>query len=273
VSDEPAVPADDEPEPAKPAAPDVGQGRRPSVKRPWPRLPKWFWAGTALALTAFATVGVVAWVKVSQFEEQPLYERRSPSVDGRQTHNVGRYTLPDAPIRDVPCGVIKGLRVQGGPETAPLLEEAVVGLCRRIAAIKGYGVELSFRIRFLAEKRAIISFANFGRTGELTTTVSEDFGESPPRILLNDAFLRGGGQFKGYLLPELAHEMWHAANLGVSAEDELGARKVELAACALIPSSDQFRGCTDAKRIVEAGDEAALRGLEAAGYRLRGPRP
>lgn len=247
-------------------APQVGQGRRPSVKRPWPRLPRWFWAGTAVALVAFVTVGVVAVVKMSQFEEQPLYERRSPPLAGEQSHHVGRVVLPEAPIKEVDCGAVKGLRVQGGPETAPLLEEALQGLCRRVAAVKDYGVELSFRMKALAEQRAVISFANFGRTGELTTTLSA-VGDEPPRILLNDAFLRGGGQFKGFLLPELAHELWHHGDVSITAEDELGARKVELAACALIPSADQFRGCTDAKRIVEEGDEAALRGLRDAGYR------
>jgi hypothetical protein len=83
---------------------------------------------------------------------------------------------------------------------------------------------------------------------------------------VSDSFLRGGGVFKGFLLPELAHELWHGGHAVVTAQDELMARKVELAACADIPGSASFRGCTDAKRIVDAGDDAALRGLRAAGY-------
>jgi hypothetical protein len=220
----------------------------------------------ALLLTAFVAVGVVAVVKVASFEEQPLYERRSPPLGTEQSHQVGRVVLPEAPVFDVQCGAITGLRVQGGPDTGPLLADALRGLCRRVAGVGTYGVELADRMKALADQRAIVSFANFGRTGELTTTLPGTAPDVPPRILLNDAFLRGGVQFKGFLLPELAHEMWHAGSAYVTADDELAARKVELAACALIPSGDQFRGCTDAKRIVEDGDENALRGLRAAGY-------
>ena len=243
-------------------APRVGQGRRPAVKRPWPRLPAWFWAGTAVAVTGFLVVAVVAVVKMASFTEQPLYERRS-APNATQSHHVGRVVLPEAPLTDVPCGGLTGLRVQGGADTGPLLADAIRGLCRRVTAIGPYGVELADRIKVLADQRAIVSFANFGRTGELTTTLPG----TPPRVLLSDAFLRGGGRFKGFLLPELAHEMWHAGSAAVTAEDELTARKVERAACGLIPSSDAFRGCTDAKRIVESGDRAALEGLRKAGYR------
>ena len=233
------------------------------MKRPWPRLPAWFWAGTALTVAAFVTFAVVAVVRMASFEEQPIYERRSPPLATEQSHHVGRVGLPDAPLREVECGAIRGLRVQGGPETGELLADAVRGLCRRVAVVGTYGPELADRIKLLADQRAIVSFANFGRTGELTTTLPG----SPPRVLLNDAFLRGGGQFKGFLLPELAHELWHAGRADLTAEEELTARKVEVAACALVPANESFRGCNDARRIVAAGDEEALRGLRAAGFR------
>lgn len=216
-----------------------------------------------MALVAFAVVGVVAVVGMARFKEQPLYERRSASVPGEQSHRVGRVVLPTAPLRPVPCGAVNGLQVQGGPEAGALLADAVGGLCRRIAALKPYGTALAERIAVLAKAGAVVSFANFGRTGELTTTLAG----TPPRVLLSDAFLRGGGQFKGFLLPELAHELWHAGSTDVTAEDELAARKVELAACAVVPSSAAFRGCTDAKRIVDDGDAVALRKLRAVGYR------
>ncbi|HEU0130896.1 MAG TPA: hypothetical protein VFQ85_07900 [Mycobacteriales bacterium] len=243
--------------------PLVGQGRRPAVKRPWPRLPRWFAIGAVVALVAFVAVAVVAVVGIARFTEQPLYERRSPSLAGQQSHTVGRVTLPEAPLAPVDCGVVRGLRVQGGPETGPLLTEVLRGLCKRIAGVGPYGARLADRIVLLARQGAVVSFANFGRTGELTTTVAG----SPPRVLVSDAFLRGGGQFKGFLLPELAHELWHAGSTDLTAEDELLARKVELAACADIPGSEAFRGCTDAKRIVDDGDAAALAALRAAGYR------
>jgi hypothetical protein len=241
--------------------PAVGQGPRPAGRRPWPALPRWFVIGAAATLVAFLVVGAGAVVAVVRFKEQPLYERRSPSRDG-MSHFVGRVELPDAPTFPVACGAIKGLRIQGGVEAGALLAEAVTGLCKRVAGIGPYGPRLADRIIVLAKAGAVVSFANFGRTGELTTTVAG----TPPRILVSDAFLRGGGLFKGYLLPELAHELWHAGNVDVTAEEELTARKVELAACADIPGSASFRGCTDAKRIVTDGDEKALRELRAAGY-------
>jgi hypothetical protein len=217
--------------------------------------------GAALATVVFVAAAVLAVVAVSSFEEQPLYERRSPSRAG-QSHYVGRVVLPDAETTPVACGAVTGLRVQGGPQTGPLLVEVLAGLCRRIAGVGSYGPALADRIVVLAKAGAVVSFANFGRTGELTTTLAGP----PPRVLVSDAFLRGGGVFKGFLLPELAHELWHAGHSVVTAEDELTARKVELAACAGIPGSASFRGCTDARRIVGAGDAAALAGLRAAGY-------
>jgi hypothetical protein len=211
----------------------------------------------------FVAVGAVAVVGMTRFKDQPLYERRSAPLPGEQSHRVGRVEYPTAPLRPVACGAVTGLQVRGGPETGPLLADAVGGLCKRIAALRPYGTELAERIALLAKAGAVVSFANFGRTGELTTTVAGN----PPEVLLSDAFLRGGGQFKGFLLPELAHEFWHAGSVDVTATDELAARKVELAACAVVPSSDAFRGCTDAKRIVDDGDEKALRELRAVGYR------
>lgn len=241
--------------------PVVGQGRRPAGRRPWPVLPRWFVIGVATLLAAFLVVAVVAVVAVVRFTEQPLYERRSPPHAGL-THFVGRVELPDAPTFPVACGAVHGLRIQAGLEAGALLAESVTGLCKRLAGIGTYGPELADRIVVLAKAGAVVSFANFGRTGELTTTLAG----TPPRVLVSDSFLRGGGLFKGFLLPELAHELWHAGNVHVTAEEELAARKVELAACADIPGSASFRGCTDARKIVRDGDAKALAALRAAGY-------
>jgi hypothetical protein len=245
-------------EPAAP--PRVGQGKRPAVKRPWPTLPRWFVIGAVVSLVGFVAVGAIAVTAMVRYKEQPLYERRSASLSGEQSHHVGRVVLPKAGTFPVACGAIRGLSVQGGAEAGALLADAIGGLCKRIPSIETYGPQLADRIAALAKQHAVVSFADFGRTGELTTTIAG------PRILMSDAFLRGGGQFKGFLLPELAHELWHAGSTSLTAEDELQARKVELAACALVPSSAVFRGCTEAKRIVKAGDDAALRGLRAAGF-------
>jgi hypothetical protein len=235
------------------------------VPRPWPRLPLWFRAGAVATGVAFLVVGAIALKAILGFEEQPIYERRSAPAPG-QSHNVGRVVLPDAPYRDVRCGSVDGLRVQGGPESGAFLEEALRGLCKNLNGIDPYGTDLATRIVALAKERAVVSFANFGRTGELSTTLPRS-GSEPPRVLLSDSFLRGGGKFKGFLLPELAHELFHAGSADVGAAEELTARRVEWAACHTIPSEEAFRGCTDAKAVVEAGEEAALRGLRAVGYR------
>lgn len=239
----------------------VGQGRRPAIRRPWPALPRWFVVGSVVGLVAFVAVVVVAIVAMVTFQEQPLFERRSAPA-GNLSHDVGRVTLPDAPYTEVTCNGVTGWRVQGGTDTTALLSGAFGGLCKRLGALGPYSAPLGDRIVALAKQRAVLSFANFGRTGELTTTLVG----SPPRILLSDAFLRGGGQFKGFLLPELAHEIWHGGTATVTARAELDARKVEARACALIPSKTAFRGCTEAQRIVAYGDDVALAKLEAAGY-------
>lgn len=241
--------------------PAVGQGKRPNVPRPWPRLPLWFRVGAGMAFVAFLVVAAVALKAILGFEEQPLYERRSPPIAG-QTHNVGRVELPDAPVREVPCRSVSGLKVQGGPESGPLLEEVVSGLCKNLNRIAPYDDELGERIVALARQGAIVSFANFGRTGELSTTLPGP----PPRILVSDSFLRGGGQFKGFLLPVIAHEIMHAGSTSYAAAGELEARSAEWEACKTVPRPDAFRGCTDAQRIVEDGEEKALRGLREAGY-------
>ena len=245
------------------APPAVGQGKRPAVRRPWPRLPLWFRIGAVVSFVAFLAVAALSLKAILGFREQPLYERRSAPVAGRLSHDVGRVELPNAPLRDVPCGAVTGLRVQGGPESGALLEEVLRGLCENLNGVGADASLLADRIVALAEQRAIVSFANFGRTGELSTTLAG----SPPRVLLSDSFLRGGGQFKGFLLTVMAHELFHGGATDLSAEDELRARRVESAACDTVPSRDVFRGCTDALRIVEEGEEAALRGLRKAGYR------
>jgi hypothetical protein len=239
----------------------VGQGKRPNVPRPWPRLPLWFRAGVAVAFVAFLAVAALALKAIVGFEEQPLFERRSPSAPGAQSHDVGRVELPDAPLVPVRCRSVDGLRVQGGPESGPLLAEVLAGLCKNLNTLAPYDAVLAERMVALARAGAIVSFANFGRTGELSTTVPGP----PPRILLSDSFLRGAGQFKGFLLPVLAHEAFHGGSTDVSADDELTARRVELVACGTIPSREAFRGCSDAKGIVETPD--AVRKLREVGYR------
>ncbi len=245
---------------AEETGPTIGQGPRPRVRRPWPRLPRWFVAGTAAALAGFTVLGVAAVQRIRDVPEQPLFERRSPPRPGELSHEVGRVTLPDAPIQPVRCGVVAGLSVQGGSRTGPLLADAVRGLCNRLG---GVDPALADRIVAAARLGTVISFANFGRTGELSTTMSG----RPPRVLVNDAFIRNTGQFKGFLVPILAHELWHGGVADATAEEEYAARVVEARMCDFVPSSSAFRGCVEARAIVKLGRDAAVAGLRAAGYR------
>ena len=69
----------------------------------------------------FADAGSASWRRMTPTERilgQVLMRLHEAT---HLIHRPRRYTLPDAPIREVDCGVIKGLRIPGGPETAPLL--------------------------------------------------------------------------------------------------------------------------------------------------------
>ena len=236
----------------------VGHGRRPSVRRPWPRLPRWFWALVVPAFVAFAVFVAYAVSRVVGFEEQPLFERRPAPALGR-SHAVGavRHSLePPVPVR---CGAIEGLRVAGDDVVRPLLAESIErGICGRLG---GLDPRLADRIAEAAERGTIVSFGVFERTGVDSTTVAGP----PPRIVVNTRY---AGAFKGYLLQVLAHELWHAGSVDVTAEEEYSARVVENAMCLLQPEVASVRGCEEAKRIVDTGQAEAVRRLrEEAGYR------
>ena len=235
----------------------VGQGRRPVTRRPWPRLPRWFWLVVALTVLAFAALGAYALNRIFSFEPQPVFARRTPPAVGAQSHDVGEFRASDAAREAVACGVITGLQVQGDDVVRPLLADALRGLCRRLGALDP---RLAERIKAAADQRSVISFGVFERTGDASTTVVG----SPPRILINTSY---AGAFKGYLLQVLAHELWHGGSASVTAEEELTARKIEHSMCERQPEIQSIRGCDEAKAIVTAGDAAALEGLRDAGYR------
>jgi hypothetical protein len=237
--------------------PGVGQGKRPVGRRPWPRLPRWFWALVALSLVGFAVLGAYALDRIFSFEEQPVFARRTPPAAGTKSHDVGEFRASDATRQPVACGVITGLQVQGDDVVRPLLADALGGLCRRLGALDP---ELADRIKRAADQGAVISFGVFERTGDASTTVVG----SPPRILVNTSY---AGAFKGYLLQVLAHELWHGGAADVTAEEELAARQVEHLICERQPEIQSIRGCEEAEEIVSVGEQAALDGLRDAGFR------
>lgn len=209
-------------------------------------------------MVAFLGLSAYAVSLILDTEEQPLFARRTPPLVGVQSHDSGRVVLSqEAPVA-VPCGAIVGLKVAGDSVAGPLLRAAVTdGVCKRLA---GIDPALASRVKLAAERGVVISFGIFERTGEDSATIAGQ----PPRVAINTRY---AGAFKGFLLPVLAHELWHAGSVEVTAEEELGARKAEAAMCAFVPSSTVHRGCTDANAIVAAGDAAALAQLRAVGFR------
>lgn len=235
----------------------IGQGRRPVSRRPWPRLPRWFWLLVALSVVAFAALGTFALRRIFSFEEQPVFERRTPPLAGEQSHHVGEFRASSDEVQPVACGVITGLKVQGDDVVRPLLADALGGLCRRLGALDP---RLADRIAEAAAEGTVVSFGVFERTGEASTTIAG----TPPRILVNTSY---AGAFKGYLLGVLTHELWHGGAVDVTAAEELAARRVEREICLLVPEIRSIRGCAEAGEIAEMPEGEALRRLRDAGYR------
>ncbi|MDQ1709595.1 MAG: hypothetical protein QOG49_980 [Frankiaceae bacterium] len=243
------------------AAAQVGQGRRPAAKRPWPQLPRWFVVG--VAGTAVATVAVLAYAIVLLGRApQPLTARRTPSSAGL-SHDVGRYEFRSAVTQPVACGAVNGLQVAGANQAdADLLADVVGGVCKNIRQLSPPAEDRAVQA---ARRGAIIGFAQFERTGEDSTTIAG----TPPRVAVNTRFSVRGKSFKGYLAAVVVHELVHAgAPPGpVTADEEFTARTAESQLCAIVLPNDQIgRSCADANAIVALGRAAAITKLRAAGY-------
>ena len=238
----------------------VGEGARPLARRPWPRLPRWLVAGVAVALVAFAVLATLAVRRILDEATQPLFERRSAPLADEQSHDIGAVRFSSQQPVPVRCGVVSGLQVAADDQVRPTLVEAITeGLCERLGS---YEPELADRVVEAARRRTIISFGVFAKTGEDSTTLGQD----PPRVVLNNRF---AGTFKGFLLPLLAHELWHAGGSGVTAEEEFAARVVEDEVCndvRIRTSRSVSRSCSDARAIVRRGRAAAIEELRAVGY-------
>jgi hypothetical protein len=244
----------------------VGQGRRPRVKRPWPRLPPWFVFGAAAASFGIVVLLVLAVVRMAR-PEQPVEQRRTPS-SATMSHDVGAVVFQDRLTEPVPCGAVTGLRVAGvTQENVDLLRELVTqAICPnlRITPLDAVGADAS--VAAAARRGVVIGFGQFERTGEDSTTLVEP--GKPVRVAVNARFSIRGKSFKGYLAVVLLHELMHAGGrLPVTAEDELRARTAEAALCtAILPNTEIGRSCSDAQTIVGWGRETALAKLRAAGY-------
>lgn len=239
----------------------VGQPRRPAVRRPWPKLPHWFVFGVAVASVAIvATLGSA--LSLLARDTQPVDERRTPSVEGL-SHDVGKFEFRAEVRRPVACGAVNGLQVSGATaEDVDLLADVVGGVCKNIRLLDP---PAEARAVAAAERGTVIGFAQFERTGEDSTTIAGD----PPRIAVNTRFSNRGRLFKGYLAAVVAHELFHAgaAATTVTADDEFLARSAENQLCGIVlPNTEIGRSCSDAKAIVDLGHDEAVARLRAAGY-------
>lgn len=239
----------------------VGQGRRPTVRRPWPQLPRWFLAGLAAA-----TIGVVVLlgyaIALLARDPQPVAERRTPSTAGA-SHDVGKFEFRSQFQQAVPCGAVSGLQVAGATQDdVALLADVVGGICKNIRAVAAPAEE---RVVQAARRGAVLGFAQFERTGEDSTTVAG----TPPRVAVNARFSVRGKLFKGYLAGVVLHELMHAgAPPGpITADAEFAARAAEDQLCGIVlPNEELGRSCGDARSIVALGRDEAIQQLREAGY-------
>lgn len=241
----------------------VGQGRRPKVKRPWPRLPAWFVIGTTAASVAIVVVLVLAVVRMAR-PDQPVEQRRTPS-SAAASHDVGAVVFQDRIVEPVSCGPVTGVSVAGATQAnVDLLREVFTeAICPKLRTTALDAVDADARLVAAAGQQAVIGFAQFERTGEDSTTLTD-----PTRIAINARFSIRGKTFKGYLAAVLMHELMHAgSDLPVTAEDEFVARSAEYAMCqAVLPNEVLGRSCGDAETVVRWGRETAVARLRAAGY-------
>lgn len=217
--------------------------------------------GTAVLAVVFVVLAGFAVERILDEESQPLLERRSAPVSGAQSHDVGRVVASTATPVPIRCGVVDGLKVAADDLVRPALVEALTeGLCQRLGS---YDDELADRVVTAARRGTVISFGVFERTGEDSTTLAG----SPPRVVLNNRF---AGSFKGFLLPLLAHELWHAGETDVTAAEELAARRVEDQVCSdqrIRTARSVSRSCEDARAITRLEPADALAELRRLGYR------
>ena len=258
----------------------VGQGRRPRVKRPWPRLPRWFVAGVAATSVAILVVLAVGISKLAR-PDQPLEERRSPSgavalrLGGQASgtapgsHDVASLEFRSRLTRPVRCGAVSGLQVAASTEqdVETLVDVVENGVCkglREVVARPAAGETAEQRVVKAARKGTVIGFAAFEKTGEDSTTLAG----SPPRVAVNARYSNRGKSFKGYLAVVVLHELMHAGadDVAVTAAQEYDARAVELERCKSLAVEAQGRSCSEAETIVGWGRDGAVQRLRATGF-------
>jgi len=220
-------------------------------------------------LVVFLVTGTVAVVAAlvfiiqpPEFSTVPVQERRPPPR-GTLTHDTGRIfpaPLPSAaPAVSAPCSALSTTVLKVGVSGAVRLREVLADVCR--LAHGGVARELTTAIGGL--KGVTIRFAVFQRAGVESTA---DFATRT--IWLNIKFSRSNLAVEE-VAPVIVHEGYHLAYIqdAVTAAQELGARRAEVAACRELISVDQWpRWCKDARALTDLPAARAVALLVSAGY-------
>jgi hypothetical protein len=221
-------------------------------------------------LVLFLLTGAVAVVAAlvfiihpPEFSTVPVQERRPPPR-GALTHDAGRIVAAPLPsvLPSVPpaCSALSTTVLKVGSAGAVRLQQVLADVCR--LAHGGVAPELTTAIGGL--KGATIRFGIFQRAGVESTA---DFATKT--IWVNIKFSRSNVPVE-QVAPVIVHEGWHLAHPRdtVTATQEVGARRAEVAACRELISIDSWpRWCKDARALTELPAARAIALLVSAGYR------
>jgi hypothetical protein len=212
-------------------------------------LPRWF-VLTGLVMVPVAIAALVAAFVLGGPDEVPVAARRPPPGGG-YTNAVGDLRTggsEPAPLDEVPCPPLEGIRVAGTQVDRAALAEGLGVLCEDPPP--GLGE--------FAAGGGVVRFAQFERTGVDSTAALDG-----SLILLNNRF---SVTEPTWIAPLVVHDLAVLAGDPAAAETALAARQAEARACdALLDEPARSRACADAAALLALDDPLAA--LRAAGYR------
>ena len=237
---------------------EPGQEPRLIDAMPRPVLAVFLLAGVVGLVAAVVTI-----VRPPTFDTVPVQERRPPPAlplthDPSEVFEAPRPS--ERPAFDAPCAAVEGARPEGGTSFVRRITDALRLVCS--VAAGGPDADLTTAARALDGVR--IRVAGFERTG------AESTADLDARVIYVNVKFTEKARPAAELVPILLHEAWHLAHprRPVDAEDELAARRVEVAACReFILVANWPRWCEDAQALTTIPLEDALALLVSAGYR------